>query len=350
MSTAALQPLANALAASGHRHLLDEVVRATNERFALAGSWTRILAGERSLAFRLDTHNGPWFVKIEHSRPAELSGHIAELVVLAASHDVPTARPLASIGGRYAEVIGELVLSVSSWVDGTAMRAPVSTMQAKQIGAALGRLHRAFAELAPTPTLVTADEEPWLVWDRQETDASFARLEALIRQRGTDPNGFDQTALETLAERHSWLDALGQSLTALPPLTRQAGHGDFAAPNLLFDGENLVAVVDFSAASPQLVSYEIGRIAYGPEIMLSPEPETLAATFIDAYQEANPAVSNADIAHARACAFIQLARSIYPLDERYADQGRFPDDLDDFWLRRHRTARSLLTSTHGGTF
>jgi homoserine kinase type II len=320
----------------------DQIVAAVAERFGLTGSWIRVLAGERSIAFRLDAHGEPWFVKIEPRIRDEQVDEVAALVELAASHGVPTARPRAGIDGRYAHHVGEVTVTVAAWATGTMLRAPVTRAQAAQVGTALGRLHRAFAQRSPLPTLVTAREEPWLAWDRPAFESRLQRIEALVRHHGDDSDGFDQVALETLAERRSWLDAIGNALTRLPRLTRQVGHGDFAAPNLLFEGDRLAAVVDFTAGGPKLLAYELGRIAYGPEITLSPDSEALTRAVLEAYRDANPAVREADVANAGVCAFIQLARSGYPLDERYGGAGQFPDDLDDFWLRRHRTASHLL--------
>lgn len=345
MSAHAVGSLTEALAVAGHSESADQVVAAVAERFGLSGSWTRVLAGEHSIAFRLDTQAEPLFVKIEPSDTGERVEEAATLVELAASHDVPTARPRAGADGRYSQRVGEVTITVSAWAEGTMLRAPVTRAQAIQTGTALGRLHRAFAHLAPTPTLVTAAEEPWMAWDPQAIEARFQRTEALIRDHGTDPEGFDRVALDTLADRRSWIEAIGDALTRLPPLTRQVGHGDFAAPNLLFEDDRLTAVVDFGAAGPELLAYELGRIAYGPEIALSPDADALSQAVLEAYSEAHRAAAEFDTAHAGVCAFIQLARSVYPLKDRYNGTGKFPDALEDFWVRRHRTASHLLAHT-----
>lgn len=336
------QPLADALASVDRRALVGDVVDAVADRYGLTGSWHRIPSGERSLAFRLETPRASRFVKLEPGGSTESADRAARLGDLAARDGVPTARPIRDRSGAAAVTVGDVVVSVADLVPGTPLCAPVDADRAAQIGTALGRLHRSLAELDPRPTRVTADDEPWLVWDRTATEAAFERVETLIRRRSRDRGGFAGAALEHLAERRSWLDGIGRLLTALPPLTRQLGHGDVAAPNLLVDGDRLTALVDFSSAGPQLRAYEIGRIAFAPELVLSPEPEALAAALLRAYATTGPADAGHDLAHARTCALVQLVRSTYPLSARYAGSGRFPDRLEDFWLRRQRTARHLL--------
>lgn len=335
------RPVAEALGGVGAAGRARAVVSAVAREHGLVGSWTRVPAGEQSIAFALDGGTTRYFVKIEDQTSAERVDAAAALTDVAARNGVPVPRPRTARHGGCAIPVDGLVLSVSEWLPGRTLTAPVSPGQAAQIGTALGRLHQGFARLAPPPVAVTAVEEDWLRWDEEAVVTRWEQAEALVRDRGDDPDGFDRVALAALTERRSWLTALGRVLTAAPPLTRQWVHGDFAAPNLLFDGDRLVAVVDFANAGPHLIAYELGRIAFGPEIALSPNGEALSAAVLDAYVTANPAATEADVAWAKACAFVQLARSTYPVSTRYAGTGRFRADLDDFWIRRQHTARLL---------
>ncbi|MDQ2877239.1 MAG: hypothetical protein M3Y33_21485 [Actinomycetota bacterium] len=59
--------------------------------------------------------------------------------------------------------------------------------------------------------------------------------------------------------------------------------------------------------------------------------------------QANPGVTAADI---RACARValpQLLGSLYGVKQHYLKPGLFQDDLDEFWLLRHRAAGILLS-------
>ena len=335
------QAVAEALGGAGAEVRARGVVSALAREYGLTGSLARVPAGEQSVAFGLDGGTARHFVKIEDQTSVERVEAAAALTDIAARNGVRVARPRAARHGGHAIPVDGLVLSVAEWLPGQTLSAPVSPGQATQIGTALGRLHQAFAALAPLPAAVTAVEEEWLRWDPEEVVTHWDRAEALVRSRGDDPHGFDRIALAALAERRGWASTLARVLTSIPPLTRQWVHGDYAAPNLLFDGERLVAVVDFANASPHLIAYELGRIAFGPEVTLSPNGEALSAAVLDAYVAANPAATAADVACAEACAFVQLARSTYPVSARYAGTGRFRADLDDFWVRRQDTARLL---------
>lgn len=342
------QVVVEALGAAGAERRARDVVSAVAREYGLTGAWTRVPAGEQSVAFGLDSGSARCFVKVEDRTTAERVESAAALTNVAGRHGVRVARPRRARHGGYAVLVDDLVLSVAEWVPGRTLSTPVSPEQATQIGTALGRLHRAFATLAPPPAAVTAAEEEWLRWDEEEVVIGWERAKALVRDRGDDPEGFDRVALAALAERRDWLAALGRMLTGAPPLTRQWVHGDYAAPNLLFDGDRLVAVVDFANAAPHLIAYELGRIAFGPEVALSPHGPTLSAAVLDAYAAANPAATAADVAWAEACAFVQLTRSTYPVSTRYTGTGRFRADLDDFWVRRQDTARLLHARLHAG--
>ena len=134
-------------------------------------------------------------------------------------------------------------------------------------------------------------------------------------------------------------------LAGLPELTAQVLHGDYSPVNLLFDGERLSAVLDFRPPDPFLVSYDLGRVAFYPNTVTSdPAWMTAAQTMITAYQQANPGVAPADIRACAQVALLQLLGSLYGVKQHYLEPGLFQDDLDEFWLLRHRAVGILLSN------
>lgn len=130
-----------------------------------------------------------------------------------------------------------------------------SGAQVRAVMQAVGTLHAALAELSVN---YEPDGESVFV---QVTDPAFliAELPGLVRHYGlaTRPTG---TAIACLAEHQA-------ALSALP---RQLVHGDIGPDNVLLDGEQVVAIIDFTphvlpvlfAASTALYWYHVyGRPA-----------------------------------------------------------------------------------------
>jgi alkylhydroperoxidase family enzyme len=123
----------------------------------------------------------------------------------------------------------------------------------------------------------------------------------------------------------------------------QVLHGDYSPVNILFDGDELTAVIDFRPPDPFLIAYDLGRMAFYPNTVTRDKnwPKA-AATLIRGYLQTNPTVLAIDI---RACARValrQLLGSLYGVTQHYLKPGLFPDELDEFWFLRHRTASTLL--------
>jgi hypothetical protein len=85
-----------------------------------------------------------------------------------------------------------------------------------------------------------------------------------------------------------------------------------------------------------------GASPTSPEVDLSADGLVRVADIVSAYASAHPAANDAGLAAAPVHAAIQFARSLCPLNERYAGQGQFPADLDRFWNSRQATVRMVL--------
>jgi Ser/Thr protein kinase RdoA (MazF antagonist) len=124
------QPVAEALGGVGAAGRARGVVSAVAREHGLTGSWTRVPAGEQSIAFALDSRTARHFVKVEDQTSAERVDAAAELTDVAARNGVRVARPRAARHGGYAIPVDGLVLSVAEWLPGRTLSAPVSPGQA----------------------------------------------------------------------------------------------------------------------------------------------------------------------------------------------------------------------------
>jgi hypothetical protein len=206
-------------------------------------------------------------------------------------------------------------------------------------GKMLGRIHAVFAD-HPASSGPSPKAEQWLNRNLAKREATIDHLLDIINNRA-EHDEFDRQAAITLTERRDQLQRV--RTLRLPELRTQVLHGDYSPKNLLYQGDMLTAVVDFGPAVPFLTAWELGRIAFDPRsVVLDQGWVTSGITLVTAYLEANPRVPATDVAACARVALIQLATSLYGVKEHYLKPGLDQDDLDQFWLLRHRAASALL--------
>ncbi|MBP0451135.1 phosphotransferase [Kitasatospora sp. RG8] len=303
---------------------------------------TQLHAGHGTRNYRADGPDGRLFVK-QYPAEADLAAEAAaiDLAEQAAEAGVPVPRLLRTTAGRTVSTDGPLALSVWEYVEPGSSEPRLTPGQAEAAGTALARIHRRFAG-HPAPTGLPRQTRDWLAFDegaaRARIDGLLARIDALPA-----PGAFDLRSAEILRRRRELIRAVPRLLTGLPPLTSQVLHGDYSALNLMFDGDRLVAVVDFRPPDPFLAAYEIGRIAFPPEQVAesSSWPEN-ACRLVSAYAAEHPGARAQDLVLSARIWLAHLLRSLYGVKEHYLDPRPLQDDLDAFWLHRDRTAQLLL--------
>ncbi|MFC7641828.1 phosphotransferase [Streptosporangium lutulentum] len=186
----------------------------------------------------------------------------------------------------------------------------------------------------------------WRDIDVDDITATIDQLLETIAGRidAGDGDAFDVEAQRTLLERRDQLVHVPELVAGLPAdLTVQVVHGDYSPVNLLFVGERLSAVLDFRPPDPFLLAYDLGRMAFYPNSVTG-DADWLgaAATLIGAYRQEHPAVAAADVRTCGRVALLQLLKSLYGVRQHYLKPGVFQDDLDAFWLLRHRAVSVLL--------
>jgi homoserine kinase type II len=141
------------------------------------------------------------------------------------------------------------------------------------------------------------------------------------------------------------VDRLPALTAALPRLSSQLVHGDYATPNLLFADPRLAAVLDFEPPDPFLPAYDLGRIAFSADTVAKGTRAgwlESAQALVSAYRLANPLLPAADVRACGRIALIQLIRSLYGVREHYLQPAFLQQDLDDYWTSRQQTAATLL--------
>lgn len=328
----------------------------STDRLALAGMLrahydlhaeqiTRLPIGQGTINYRVDTAERTVFVK--HYPPdTDLDAERAGIAMscLAGRAGVPVASPRTSVQGDVLINQDGFAVSVWDFVPGSTIAGRLTHSQLTATGAALGRVHRTFAD-QPARSEVS-ETGGWLAFDPGPTLTTVETLLDIVVQRRREGQGdeFDAVAERTLIQRRDQLPAVTELLAGLPELSSQVLHGDYSAVNLLFDGDRLTAVLDFCPPEAFLVAWELGRIAFDPRtVVLDPGWLDSAQVLVAAYLTQNPTVRPADIACCGRIALIQLIRSLYGVKQHYQGHGLLQDDLDRFWSLRHQAATTLLT-------
>nr|WP_262391623.1 phosphotransferase [Nocardiopsis sp. CNR-923] len=249
---------------------------------------------------------------------------------------------MTSVKGETLTRSGPVAISVWEWVDGRTETNGLTSAQLSATGHALGLIHRTFAA-HPATQSTPPDLTDWFHPDLPKTRATIDTLQDLIANRRPGDD-FDAIAATTLEERRAALEQVPDLLAGLPDdLTTQVLHGDYSAVNLLFDGDDIAAVLDFRPPVPFLVSFELGRIAFDPRtVVLSQNWPVSAVTLVHAYRDAHPDAARQDVRACARVALIQLVTSLYGVKQHYLAPGLLQDDLDAFWVLRHRAATRLL--------
>src|SRR5205807_5208941 len=112
---------------------------------------------------------------------------------------------------------------------------------------------------------------------------------------------------------------------------------------LMFADDTLAAVIDFRPPDPFLIAWELGRIAFDVRsVVLTAGWLGSGLELVRAYLEENPGAAEADIVFCARVALLQLMRSLYGVKNHYLKPGLLQDDLDEFWLLRHRASQAML--------
>ncbi len=181
------------------------------------------------------------FLRINEGKSEEDVAYEAKLVEAFAAGGVPTPAPLpARDGRRYAGHRGKWV-SAFPWLPGRHFAAGEITVAiARALGAALARLHLIGLELPVAWRRVS-------IYDHANLAQRFRGFEG-----STDPHLEHAIAVlrDELAEAE-------RSAAVRGAATQGIIHGDLFRDNVLWDGERIVAILDFEQASGGSVAYDL---------------------------------------------------------------------------------------------
>lgn len=252
----------------------DAIVATARDRFGVQGvNATFLGSGLLNQSWRLDAPAGTFILRVsrrERTRPQLAYEH----TVLRALHEhidvvIP---PLPGRDGETIQAARGSLITLFPFVAGTSGNDVPVTIRAREATRILAQIHRFTAEHLPLPQrpgFRAVDEPPRWIWPEVKPTLSqalgglpeFASLGAAI-EREID-------ALDR------WLDTLIESGRLEP---RAVAHGDFNPRNLIFQGGQLAAVIDWDDCHVEPVVWEVAQVALAPDV----DPRAFWRAYLDA--------------------------------------------------------------------
>jgi len=200
-----------------------------------------IAAGTINSNFRIVAGGTPYFLRVNEGKSEEDVAYEAELVRAFAAGGVPTPVPIAARDGRAYAGLGAKWVSLFGWRPGRHLGPDeISPAIARNLGAALARLHVVGAALPASWRRASIYDHAHLVERFRgfegSTDPELARAIAILRDELAE------------AERQAAVRAAA---------SRGIIHGDLFRDNVLWEGEQIVAILDFEQASGGSLAYDL---------------------------------------------------------------------------------------------
>ncbi len=293
----------------------------------------RIDGGTNTVNYRIvDSDGQPWFAKV-YRGGLERERAAIELTAYAGRGAVPVPEVRRTLEG--AVIAERMPMSLWEFVDGETAEGGLTGERWPAVGTVLGRLHRHLAEHpAGSPALRPATG----VRDIERSKRQFDELIATFQARA-ELSPFEEWACEAAQERRALLGRAGAILAELPALTVQILHGDLASPNLMLNGDQVAAVIDFQPPKPGFVAWEIARIGADPRtVMLGDQWIDGFGVLLDAYRDEHPAARPDDLLSAVAVGCAHTLGSTFPL----AEPPPIPPSLELYARARHAASLQIL--------
>ena len=225
--------------------LADEELAEVSAAFGL-GAIVRseaITAGTINSNFSVETERGRWFLRVNEGKAEVDVAWEARLIEALAAGGVITPPPVRAQDGRpYAPLVGTRKwVSVFPWREGRHIAATEVTEElARELGKALAALH------------LVGLEQPvgWRrgsIYDHDHLVTRYTRFAML-----GDPAL--QHAIAVLGEELAYI---GEHAALRRRATPGIIHGDLFRDNVLWDGNRLVAILDFEQASGGSLIYDL---------------------------------------------------------------------------------------------
>jgi len=236
--------------------LVQEVLQAYGLE---AISLTELASGYANINYKVDTTTGPVLLRLCRQQPEPLLRYEVLLMERLRGLDFPTAYPIARLDGDHITRTGEEKLMLYDFIPGQESNVNAST--AGEIGEAVGLL----STLEPEPAL------------RKTNAVHICNCYQLISEFSKATNQYPDI-FRYFEEQTAYLEPL-----LARPLPTGIIHGDVFPNNTLFDGDRLLAIVDFEEACTDHLLMDVGMSMNGFCFVDNRLDMGLAERFLAAY-------------------------------------------------------------------
>lgn len=277
--------------------------------------------------WRVATAEGVFALKLlRDARAVDVERGLGVLAGLAAS-GIPVPTPRRTVGGGFLSATGTGSFALSEWspgghVPGTALE----PAQVRALGVLIARLHLVLdrpgalepAGRAPHAKVTTAED-------------AIAQAEGYLAGVAARQvrDSFDESVIEDLPRRIELIGAFAGSAPAVgvPPGPFGWTHGDLGWRNMLWDGGEVTAILDWDRLGPRPFAEELVRTA---EVQFTRPDGTLDLGRIAAFTRSYRGVIELDgeaVADAVARLWWKRLTGFWPLQWHYELGDRGPDEL-----------------------
>jgi len=241
-----------------YTQLLDKDIEEIAGLYGLVvSSFDSIAGGAENSSYLLGTDQGRIVLTLFESKTMEEAQRLGKLLRYLEHEEFPSTRlislPDESLVGSYQE----FPVMLKHYLDGQVHKELIED-KCRQLGGTLARLHA-----LPAPDFL-ADEPAF----------------GLRRIRRGLAEVRDEGFRKWLSERAAWVE---QELAG--DLPSGIVHADLFSDNLLFDGEHLVALIDFEDAGHFKLVYDIGMAIVGTCLIGTKIAWPKAAALVESYEE-----------------------------------------------------------------
>jgi homoserine kinase type II len=222
--------------------LTDAELDALLGRYALGRrrSVSGIAAGTVNTSYELELEAGRYFLRIYEEQGQAGAEAEARLLLHLAAAGVPTPVPIAGEDGVRVRSLAGKPAALFPWVEGTMRCLPsVTSLAARTVGAALGRVHRAGPPPPPAPPLGQG---------RFGADELVARCDRVATATDVQARALAEPLRDAVirTDRRRRLD-----------VPRGLVHGDLFRDNVLWQGDTIAALIDFESAHLGPFAYDL---------------------------------------------------------------------------------------------
>ncbi|MFI2204706.1 phosphotransferase enzyme family protein [Streptomyces sp. NPDC020192] len=252
---------------------------------------------------------------------------------------IPVPRVWPDVDGDLVTIAEGCAWAVTDEVPGRVTGTAMTVALAEDIGAVMGRMHRALAAY-PMPQKV--QHSRWRTGSVEDAAARCGSVLATALGQGHDH--LDQLRLDLDQRREDLHQHVHRLRGRLPgKLVEQALHADLSRTNLIVLADAVTGVIDFRGARAT-PAWELGRAAFDPRTVAnSPEWIACALAMASAYLAENPSLPVGEV---RSCARIALLYMLFSFYGATTAEYELPPaaeaDLTQHWRERQTTIRLLL--------